>query len=186
VPDSFVTWVNVSVKQLSSGTLEEVVRGALENASLPSSMLGLEVTETAVVEDGIAGQRARAELKKLHGLGMRVAIDDFGTGFSSLGHLRHFPIDMIKVDGSFVRGTVNDPKDAAITSHLVNLAHALDLVAVAEGIESEGQLDSLQDFGCDLGQGFLFSRPMPAGQITELLAAAGPELANPDSDSAVA
>jgi diguanylate cyclase (GGDEF)-like protein/PAS domain S-box-containing protein len=181
VPESFVTWVNVSVKQLSSGTLGVVVSEALEAASLPPSVLGLEVTETAVVEDGIAGERARAELTKLHGLGVRIAIDDFGTGFSSLGQLRHFPIDMIKVDGSFVQGTVNDPKDAAITSHLVNLAHALGLVAVAEGIESEGQLDSLQDFGCDLGQGFLFARPMPADQITEHLAAAGPELANPDS-----
>jgi diguanylate cyclase (GGDEF)-like protein/PAS domain S-box-containing protein len=181
VPDSFVTWVNVSARQLSGGTLETVVREALDAASLPPSVLGLEVTETAVVEDGLAGERARAELKKLHGLGVRIAIDDFGTGFSSLGQLRHFPIDMIKVDGSFVQGTVDDPKDAAITAHLVNLAHALGLVAVAEGIESEGQLDSLQDFGCDLGQGFLFARPMPADQINELLAAAGPGLANPDS-----
>jgi diguanylate cyclase (GGDEF)-like protein/PAS domain S-box-containing protein len=181
VPESFVTWVNVSVKQLSNGTLGAVVGEALEAASLPPSVLGLEVTETTVVEDGIAGERARAELTRLHGLGVRIAIDDFGTGFSSLGQLRHFPIDMIKVDGAFVQGTVHDPKDAAITSHLVNLAHALGLVAVAEGIESEGQLDSLQDFGCDLGQGFLFARPMPADQITEHLAAAGPELANPDS-----
>ncbi|TML15730.1 MAG: EAL domain-containing protein [Actinobacteria bacterium] len=181
VPDSFVTWVNVSARQLTGGTLGTVVREALDAASLPPSLLGLEVTETAVVEDGLAGERARAELKKLHGLGVRIAIDDFGTGFSSLGQLRQFPIDMIKVDGSFVQGTVDDPKDAAITAHLVNLAHALGLVAVAEGIESEGQLDSLQDFGCDLGQGFLFARPMPAEQINELLAAARPELANPDS-----
>jgi diguanylate cyclase (GGDEF)-like protein/PAS domain S-box-containing protein len=193
VPDSFVTWVNVSAKQLTGGALETVVCAALEAVSLPPSMLGLEVTETAVVEDGLAGERARAELEKLHGLGVRIAIDDFGTGFSSLGQLRHFPIDMIKVDGSFVQGTVDDPKDAAITAHLVNLAHALGLVAVAEGIESEGQLDSLQDFGCDLGQGYLFARPMPAEQIKELLAtatatgtgiAAAPakqELADPDA-----
>ena len=143
--------------------------------------LGLEVTETAVVEDGIAGERARAELTKLHGLGVQIAIDDFGTGFSSLGQLRHFPIDMIKVDGAFVQGAVDDPKDAAITANLVNLAHALGLVAVAEGIESEGQLSSLQDFGCDLGQGYLFARPMPADQITELLATGRPELADPDA-----
>ncbi len=181
VPDSFVTWVNVSARQLSSGTLEAVVRDALQAASLLPRALGLEVTETAVVEDGLAGDRARAELNKLHGLGVRVAIDDFGTGFSSLGQLRHFPIDMIKVDGSFVQGSVDDPKDAAITAHLVNLAHALGLVAVAEGIESEGQLDSLQGFGCDLGQGYLFARPMPADQFRELLASAKPELANPDS-----
>jgi diguanylate cyclase (GGDEF)-like protein/PAS domain S-box-containing protein len=181
VPESFVTWVNVSGKQLSSGTLGAVVREALEVASLLPSVLGLEVTETAVVEDGLAGDRARGELKKLHELGVRIAIDDFGTGFSSLGQLRHFPIDMIKVDGSFVQGTVDDPKDAAITAHLVNLAHALGLVAVAEGIESEEQLDSLQDFGCDLGQGYLFARPMPADQIRELLASARPERGNPES-----
>ena len=181
VPDSFVTWVNVSGKQLSNGVLERVVREALEAASLPPSAIGLEITETAVVEDGLAGERARAELKKLHGLGVRIAIDDFGTGFSSFGQLRHFPIDMIKVDGSFVQGTADDPKDAAITAHLVNLAHALGLVAVAEGIESEGQLESLQDFGCDLGQGYLFARPMPANQITELLATRRPELADPDT-----
>jgi diguanylate cyclase (GGDEF)-like protein/PAS domain S-box-containing protein len=183
VPDSFVTWVNVSARQLTGGALETVVCAALEAVSLPPSMLGLEVTETAVVEDGLAGERARAELEKLHRLGVRIAIDDFGTGFSSLGQLRHFPIDMIKVDGSFVQGTVDDPKDAAITAHLVNLAHALGLVAVAEGIESKGQLDSLQDFGCDLGQGYLFARPMPAEQINELLAtaAAGQELADPDA-----
>jgi diguanylate cyclase (GGDEF)-like protein len=181
VPDSFLTWVNVSGKQLSNGVLETVVREALEAASLPPSAIGLEVTETAVVEDGLAGERARTELKRLHRLGVRIAIDDFGTGFSSLGQLRHFPIDMIKVDGSFVRGTVDDPKDAAITSHLVNLAHSLGLVAVAEGIESQGQLESLQDFGCDLGQGYLFARPMPADQISELLASGRPERADPDT-----
>jgi len=181
VADSFVTWVNVSAKQLGNGTLGTVVRSALEAASLPPSVLGLEVTETAVVEDGIAGERARAELTKLHRLGVRIAIDDFGTGFSSLGQLRHFPIDMIKVDGSFVQGAVDDPKDAAITANLVNLAHALGLVAVAEGIESEGQLSSLQDFGCDLGQGYLFARPRPADQISELLATHRPELVDPDA-----
>lgn len=181
VADSFVTWVNVSAKQLSSGTFETVVLEALAAASLQPSALGLEVTETAVVEDGLAGERARVELKSLHRLGVRIAIDDFGTGFSSLGQLRHFPIDMIKVDGSFVQGTVGDPKDAAITAHLVNLAHALGLVAVAEGVESEGQLNSLRDFSCDLGQGYLFARPMPADQINEVLATARLELANPDA-----
>jgi diguanylate cyclase (GGDEF)-like protein/PAS domain S-box-containing protein len=172
VADSFVTWVNVSAKQLSDGTLGRVVIEMLEAVSLPPGALGLEVTETAVVDDGLAGERARAELTKLHALGVRIAIDDFGTGFSSLGQLRHFPVDMIKVDGSFVQGAVDDPKDAAITANLVSLAHALGLVAVAEGIESEGQLSSLQGFGCDLGQGYLFARPMPADRIGELLAAA--------------
>ena len=183
VPESFVTWVNVSAKQLGGSGLHAVVKQALEKAALPPGALGLEVTETAVVEQGVAGDRARAELKLLHEQGVRIAIDDFGTGFSSLGQLRHFPIDMIKVDYSFVQGAAHDPKDAAITANLVNLAHALGLVAIAEGIESRGQLTSLQSFGCDLGQGYLFARPMPADQLSDLLAHGTPKLVQ---DEAVA
>jgi diguanylate cyclase (GGDEF)-like protein/PAS domain S-box-containing protein len=175
VPESFVTWVNVSAKQLGGGAFETVVQQALEDAALPPSALGLEVTETAVVDRGVAGDRARAELRMLHEQGVRIAIDDFGTGFSSLGQLRHFPVDMIKVDYSFVQGAVHDAKDAAITANLVNLAHALGVVAIAEGIESEGQLTSLQGFGCDLGQGYLFARPMPADQLRNLLVNGAPQ-----------
>ena len=101
---------------------------------------------------------------------MQIAIDDFGTGFSSLGQLRRFPIDVIKVDRSFVQGVEHDAKDAAIAANLVSLAHALGLVAVAEGIESEGQLASLRELDCDLAQGFLFARPLPVDQMSELLA----------------
>jgi diguanylate cyclase (GGDEF)-like protein/PAS domain S-box-containing protein len=170
VPTSFVSWVNVSAKQLGRGELPTVVTEALEAAALPPSALGLEVTETAVVESGTAGDRAREELEELRARGVKIAIDDFGTGFSSLGQLRHFPIDMIKVDRSFVQGSEHDPKDAAITASLVNLAHALGVVAIAEGVESPQQLASLRGFGCDLGQGFLFARPMTADQATELFA----------------
>jgi diguanylate cyclase (GGDEF)-like protein/PAS domain S-box-containing protein len=168
VSDSFVTWVNVSARQLGRGELPTVVRAALEAAGLPPNALGLEVTESAVVESGPAGDRARDELKELHAQGVKIAIDDFGTGFSSLGQLRHFPIDMIKVDRSFVQGAEHDPKDAAITAGLVNLAHALGVVAIAEGVESTGQLASVRDLGCDLGQGYLFARPMTADQATDL------------------
>jgi diguanylate cyclase (GGDEF)-like protein/PAS domain S-box-containing protein len=168
VSDSFVTWVNVSARQLGRGALPTLVREALEAAELPATALGLEVTESTVIESGAVGDRARAELSDLHEQGVLIAIDDFGTGFSSLGQLRHIPIDMIKVDRSFVHGAENDPKDAAITASLVNLAHALGLVAIAEGVESEGQLASLRSFGCDRGQGYLFARPMPAEQASEL------------------
>jgi diguanylate cyclase (GGDEF)-like protein/PAS domain S-box-containing protein len=179
--EMFVTWVNVSARQLNG--LHKVVHRALEESGLPPSGLGLEVTETAVVEPGIAGERARAELKLLHEEGVQVAIDDFGTGFSSLGQLRHFPIDMIKVAYSFVQGATHDPKDAAITANLVNLAHALGLVAVAEGIESAQQLTSLKAFGCDLGQGYLFAHPMPADELNDLLAHG---ITQPQPDEAVA
>src|SRR5207237_8042066 len=107
---------------------------------------------------------ARVDLKQLHDQGVRIAIDDFGTGFSSLGQLRHFPIDMLKVDRSFVQGVEHDAKDAAITANLVNLAHALGVTAIAEGIESDGQLSEMRAVGCDLAQGYLFGRHGSATQ----------------------
>src|SRR5207244_4886205 len=116
-------------------------------------------------------ERARAELQELHDLGVRVAIDDFGTGFSSLGHLRNFPVDVIKVDRSFIQGVERNAKDAAITANLASLAHALGLVATAEGIESETQRASVRELGCDHAQGFLFARPVPAQEVSALLAA---------------
>jgi diguanylate cyclase (GGDEF)-like protein/PAS domain S-box-containing protein len=170
LPDTFVTWVNLSGKQLSHGGVSELVQNALEAAALAPGLLGLEVTETAIIVEGAAGDRARAELEELHDRGVRIAIDDFGTGFSSLGHLRRFPVDVIKVDRSFVQGVEHDAKDAAITANLTSLAHALGLTAIAEGIETEGQLTSVRELGCDLAQGFLFARPMPAKHMTDLLA----------------
>ncbi|MGZ4202202.1 MAG: putative bifunctional diguanylate cyclase/phosphodiesterase [Thermoleophilaceae bacterium] len=170
IGESFVTWVNVSAKQLSAGRVSTFVERALEEAGLPPGYLGLEVTETAIVPDGSAGERIREELQQLHDQGVRIAIDDFGTGFSSLGQLRRFPIDVIKVDRSFVQGVEHDAKDAAITANLVTLAHALGLVAIAEGIESNGQLESIQELGCDLAQGFLFARPVPPDEVSHVLA----------------
>jgi diguanylate cyclase (GGDEF)-like protein/PAS domain S-box-containing protein len=169
VEHDLVTWVNVSPRQLNHGGLSDTVREALAETGLPPSGLGLEITESAIVEPGANGDRARRELEELHELGVRIAIDDFGTGFSSLGQLRHFPIDAIKVDQSFVQGAERDAKDATITSNLISLAHALDVVAVAEGIESAAQLDWMRQFGCDTAQGFLFARPAPAGELYKLL-----------------
>jgi diguanylate cyclase (GGDEF)-like protein/PAS domain S-box-containing protein len=170
LPPGFVTWVNVSGKQISAGGLERQVRRILTESGLAPARLGLEVTETAVVLEGRPGERARSELKNLHALGVRIAIDDFGTGFSSLGHLRRFPVDVLKVDRSFVQGVEHDAKDAAITANLASLAHALGLVAIAEGVESAGQLATVQELGCDHAQGFLFARPMPAASLGHLLA----------------
>jgi diguanylate cyclase (GGDEF)-like protein/PAS domain S-box-containing protein len=171
--EPFTTWVNVSGKQLSAGGIADIVQRTLASAALEPRHLGLEVTETAIVVDGAPGERARAELQELHDLGVRVAIDDFGTGFSSLGHLRRFPIDVIKVDRSFIQGVERSPKDAAITANLASLAHALGLVATAEGIESESQLASVRELGCDHAQGFLFAHPAPGEEISALLASPG-------------
>jgi diguanylate cyclase (GGDEF)-like protein/PAS domain S-box-containing protein len=170
LPERFVTWVNLSGKQLSAGGISRAVKAALDDSGLPAACLGLEVTETALVQEGASGDRARSELQLLHEEGVRIAIDDFGTGFSSLGQLRRFPVDMIKVDRSFVQGVENEAKDAAITANLVTLAHALGVLAIAEGIESSGQLASLRGLGCDLAQGFLFARPLPAAQVRDMLA----------------
>jgi diguanylate cyclase (GGDEF)-like protein len=170
LPERFITWVNVSAKQLTEGGLAALVEDVLRTTGLEAHRLGLEVTETAIVEQGDAAERARVELERIHALGIRIAIDDFGTGFSSLGQLRHFPIDVLKVDRSFVQGVEHDAKDAAIAANLVSLAHALGLVAIAEGIESSGQLASFRDLGCDHAQGFLFARPAPAEEVAELLA----------------
>jgi diguanylate cyclase len=169
LPESFVMWVNISGRQLVGG-LGRSVKAALEEAGLPPECLGLDVTETTLVEEGAGGARARAELQQLHDGGVRIAVDDFGTGFSSFGQLRSFPVDMIKVDRSFVQGVEEEAKDAAITANLVTLAHALGVLAIAEGIESDGQLASLRGLGCDLAQGYLFARPMPPDELRSVLA----------------
>ncbi|HEY7280164.1 MAG TPA: EAL domain-containing protein, partial [Actinomycetota bacterium] len=169
LPSPFRMWVNVSAKQLSMGGICQQVRRVLADTGLPAECLGLEVTETAIVTGGQPLERAQAELRDLHGDGVQIAIDDFGTGFTSLGQLRRFPVDVLKVDRSFVQGIEHDPKDAAITANLASLAHALGLKAVAEGIESKGQLASARKLGCDLAQGFLFARPAPAEEVVAYL-----------------
>jgi diguanylate cyclase (GGDEF)-like protein/PAS domain S-box-containing protein len=170
LPEDVVMWVNLSAKQLAAGGVSEMVKRTLADSRLPGTCLGLEVTESAIVEDGAVGERARSELQELRELGTPIAIDDFGTGFSSLGQLRRFPVDMLKVDRSFVSGVEHNAKDAAITANLVSLAHALGLIATAEGIESDGQLESLRKLGCDVAQGYLFARPMPPEELAPMLA----------------
>ena len=189
VAEPFVMWVNVSGKQLSKGGVSTLVRHALDATSLPASGLGLEVTETALALEGALGDRARTELEELHALGVHIAIDDFGTGFSSMEQLRRFPIDVIKVDRSFIQGVEHDAKSATITANIVSLAHDLGLIAIAEGIETAGQLASARELGCDLGQGYLFARPAPADEVTHLLATyrhltdpAGPKARSARSD----
>jgi diguanylate cyclase (GGDEF)-like protein/PAS domain S-box-containing protein len=170
VPPGFTTWINVSGTQLSGGGVCALVSDALERFGLPAGALGLEVTETAIVSGGAAGERALVELHELSARGVRIAIDDFGTGFSSLGKLREFPVDLIKIDRSFIAGAATSPKDAAIVTSVVHLAHALGVQVLAEGIEDERQIAFLRAAGCQLGQGFLFARPAPADRLAQLLA----------------
>jgi diguanylate cyclase (GGDEF)-like protein/PAS domain S-box-containing protein len=174
LPPGFVTWVNVSARQLAGSGMTALVEASLETAGLVPDQLGLEVTETAIVAKGAASEHARAELQRLHEWGVRLAVDDFGTGFSSLGQLRHFPVDVIKVDRTFVQGVGTDAKDTAITANVVSLAHALGLIAIAEGIESDEQLASMRKLGCDQAQGYVFARPAPPAEIEVLLAGGEP------------
>jgi FOG: EAL domain len=108
-------------------------------------------------------------LKLLSSEGVQIALDDFGTGNASLSHLQQFPVKVIKIDQSFVRGMVSNPGDAAIIRAVVGLGRSLDIAVVAEGIETQAQQDDLRGLGCDFGQGFLYSRAVPASQVPSLL-----------------
>jgi EAL domain-containing protein (putative c-di-GMP-specific phosphodiesterase class I) len=154
--------VNLSVRQLKPGKLVRLVRNALESSGLPADQLELEVTESLLMEDVEA---ARTSLTELKDLGVRISVDDFGTGYSSMNYLKRFPIDTLKIDQSFVREVPTDPDDTAITSAIIALGHALRLDVVAEGVETNPQLDFLHDQGCDRAQGYLLSKPQGATEF---------------------
>ncbi|HIF08681.1 MAG TPA: GGDEF domain-containing protein [Sneathiellales bacterium] len=159
--------VNVSPLQLNLPNLVEVVRDAVGNSGLAPGRLCLEITETAVIK---ASELNLQTLSDLHREGVILALDDFGTGYSSLSHLKDLPVDIVKVDQSFVSGVFNDPADAAITEAIITLAHGLGHDVIAEGIESQGQFDFVRRHQCNFVQGYLFSAPMPGDQLAEFVA----------------
>ncbi|HET9444467.1 MAG TPA: EAL domain-containing protein [Acidimicrobiales bacterium] len=150
--------VNLAARQLLAPDLCHDVEQALSTSGLDPSLLCLEITESVLLDD----PRASAPvLEHLQALGVRLGVDDFGTGFSSLTYLKRFPVDVLKIDRSFVDGLGRDPEDRAIVASVVDLAHALGLTTVAEGVETEGQLAELRSIGCEQGQGYLWSRALP-------------------------
>ncbi len=158
--------VNVSPRQLGSHGCVESVARAVDEAGITPDMLCLEITEGTLMRN----ERAAAEtLQALHRLGVKISVDDFGTGYSSLSYLKHFPIDSLKVDRTFVDGLGEDPEDSAIVSAVVALAHSLGLTAVAEGVETDIALEELRLLGCDQGQGFLFGAPVPPDELDDML-----------------
>jgi diguanylate cyclase (GGDEF)-like protein/PAS domain S-box-containing protein len=158
--------VNVSARQLASSDLVGHVADALAEAQLEPSSLVLEMTETSLVRDPV---RATAMLRELRALGVRLAIDDFGTGYSSLSYLRQFPVDILKIDRSFI-DTITDGGDLPpLLRGMLDLGRSLDLEVVAEGIESQVQRDRLREERCVLGQGYLYARPLPAEDAEALL-----------------
>ena len=168
VDDDFVLRVNLSPRQLELPELAPEVANLLESIGLAPSSLCLEVTETAVMRDVQAGLTA---LSSLHDIGVTLAIDDFGTGYSSLSYLKRFPLDVLKIDRSFVDGLPDDLDDLAITGAILDLARSLDLVVTAEGVETEEQRQALVDLGCRRAQGYLFARPMPAVDFVDYVKA---------------
>ena len=159
--------VNLSARQLQrpDELIREVVR-ILEKTGLAPGSLVLEITESMIMEDA---EHNVDVLGRLKDLGIRVAVDDFGTGYSNLAYLKRFPVDMLKVDKSFVDGLGENSEDMAIVEAVVSLAHALGMSTIAEGIETTEQLERLQALGCQLGQGYYFSEPLPAHKARTLI-----------------
>ena len=159
--------VNLSGHQFRDARLVDDVRSILQSSGLAARQLELEITESILVDDASAAGRT---LRALSALGVRLAIDDFGTGYSSLSYLRSFPIDTLKIDRSFVAEMESSIDAKVIIRSIVNLAHNLAMTVVAEGVESLGQLALLAELGCARTQGFLFSRPLPVGELKKKLA----------------
>jgi diguanylate cyclase (GGDEF)-like protein/PAS domain S-box-containing protein len=165
VPPGFVMSVNLSGRQLFRQDLAATVRKALEASGVAPGSICLEVTESVLVDD-VDG--TAAALLTLKDVGVRLAIDDFGTGYSSLAYLKRFPFDQLKIDRCFVEGLGHDAADEAIVAATIQMAHALGMKVVAEGVEEVEQLTVLTQLGCDLAQGYYFARPAPADQFKGL------------------
>ncbi len=158
--------VNLSARQFQAPDLVGQVRRALDESGLPPECLELEITESSAMQNS---DNTIYTLRELKGLGVRIAMDDFGTGYSSLNYLKRFPIDTLKLDQMFVREVLTEQSDAAIVSAVIAMSHSLDLVVVAEGVETEAQFEFLRSQGCDRIQGFLYSAPLAAEQLEKYL-----------------
>jgi diguanylate cyclase (GGDEF)-like protein len=163
-PPMFMS-VNLSARQFAQADLVDQVGAILSETGLEAGGLELEITESVLMDQSEAGIRT---LRRLRELGVRLVLDDFGTGYSSLSYLKHLPLDTIKIDRTFVAGLAGDT-DRSIIEAVVALARGLHIGVVAEGIETEAQFEILRQIGCDVGQGYLFSRPLPANEAGRLL-----------------
>ncbi len=157
-----VVEVNLSAKQIDEPNLIKTVEEALSESNLSPNQLVLEITEGAQMEDHM---KALEVFNQLRAMGIKLAVDDFGTGFSSLTYLRSFPFDILKIDKSFVSVLSERPEDSIIVKTVIDLSHSLGLEVVAEGVETKLELDILTDLGCDMAQGFLFSKPVSAHDL---------------------
>jgi diguanylate cyclase (GGDEF)-like protein/PAS domain S-box-containing protein len=154
--------VNISARQFSDGQLGTRIATILKETGLPPACLELELTESILMREVSEAMQILAGLKNL---GLSIAVDDFGTGYSSLNYLKQFPIDVLKIDRTFVDGLPSGEQDAQIARAIIAMAHSLNLAVIAEGVETHEQLDFLREHGCDEVQGYLFGRPMPASRF---------------------
>ena len=161
--------VNVSGRQALNPLLPAQVAAIAEHSGLRPGTLALEITETVLMEEADSPATVLDSLQE-HGLSL--VLDDFGTGYSSLSRLKRFPLDVLKIDRSFVAGVDCNTDDRAIVKATIDMAHAVGLTVVAEGVETSEQEECLRDLGCDRAQGYLYARPQPADAITDMLAAA--------------
>lgn len=168
--ETFQLCVNISPRQFRQNNFVEQVERCLQLSQLPAAMLKLEITEGIVIQNL---DDTIAKMRRLKKLGLSFAMDDFGTGYSSLTYLKRLPIDVLKIDQSFVRDATNDPNDAEIIRAIVAMARSLNLDLIAEGVELQEQLDFLLQQGCHQYQGYLFGKPMPLLEFHDLLLAAG-------------
>jgi diguanylate cyclase (GGDEF)-like protein len=166
-PEDIRVSVNLSSLQFSKGNLVSTVMNALASSGLPASRLELEITESVLLEKS---ERNIAILNQLRELGVRISMDDFGTGYSSIGYLRSFPFDKIKIDKSFVRDLLVDEGSLAIVRAIAGLGVSFGMTTTAEGVETEEQVRCLKLEGCVEVQGYLYSKPVPAGEVAGLLA----------------
>jgi len=158
--------VNLSERQFRQNNMIEVVAKALNESGLPPRSLDLELTESIIMENS---KETLATLYELKSMGVKISVDDFGTGYSSLGYLKRFPVDLIKIDHTFVRDLATSADDAAITTAIIAMARSLKLEVLAEGVETPAQAEFLLDRGCNLMQGYMFGRPLPAQKFERLL-----------------
>ena len=159
--------VNISARQLAEPQFVNEVRAVLAESRLQPASLVLEITESVLVRDT---ETMVERMRALKALGVRLAVDDFGTGYSSLSYLHRFPVDILKIDKSFVDAVGSGSTEPALARAIVALGESLGLMTVAEGIETEAQRAGLVALRCELGQGFLFARPAPADDVTRRLA----------------
>jgi len=158
--------INISPMQLRDESLVDDMLEALSRTGVPGKLLEIELTETSVMD---CPEEARVTLQRLREAGMRVSIDDFGTGFTSLSLLANLPLDVVKIDRSFIVAMANGERNCAVVGSIFSMAHALDLRVVGEGIETDEQPETMARLGCDELQGYLISRPLPADQISAFL-----------------